>query len=79
MAEPLPQVAQTPRTADSEAAYALECEVSCPSYKGKILELRVVRLLRTKVNFTSTLPRRGRVMVCPACRTVISAELGLLS
>ena len=27
------------------------------------------------VNFTSTLPRRGRVMACPVCLAVIPAEL----
>jgi hypothetical protein len=27
------------------------------------------------VNFTSTLPRRGRVMTCPQCLAVIPAEL----
>ena len=75
MAEPLTQVPPV----ESEAAYALEAPVQCPSCHDSIAELRVIRLLRTKVNFTSTLPRRGRVMVCPSCTTVLSAELGSLS
>ena len=81
MAEPFSQTTMRPSrvAVDSEAAYALEAEVACPSCQDRITELRVVRLLRTKVNFTSTLPRRGRVMVCPNCATVLSAELGSLS
>jgi len=41
----------------------------------EISSIQVVRLLRTRVNFTSTLPRRGRVLVCPRCRRILSAEL----
>jgi hypothetical protein len=33
-------------------------------------------MLRAKINFTSALPRRGRVVVCTKCSTIISAELG---
>jgi hypothetical protein len=36
----------------------------------------VVRLMRTKVNFISMLPRRGHVIVCSHCRWILSAELG---
>ena len=63
---------------DSEAAYTLERDVRCPACREEISELRVVRLLRTRVNFTSTLPRRGRVMACPRCATLLSGELGKL-
>jgi hypothetical protein len=35
-------------------------------------------LLRAHVNFTSTLPRRGRLVVCPTCLAVLPAELGNL-
>jgi len=73
MAEPEPAV-----TVDAEAAYALEKAVRCPTCREEISELRVVRLLRTRVNFTSTLPRRGRVMACPKCAAVLSGELGNL-
>jgi hypothetical protein len=64
---------------DTEASYALEVPVRCGSCTETISEVRVVRMLRTKVNFTSTLPRRGRVLACPRCLTVISGELGNLT
>ncbi len=44
-----------------------------------IRSLRVLRLTRTQVSFTSPLPRGGRALVCPLCERIISAELsGLL-
>ena len=52
---------------DTEASYALEVPVRCGRCAEMISEVRVVRMLRTKVNFTSTLPRRGRVLACPKC------------
>ena len=58
-----------------EAEYTLEHRVKCPSCSTDLDSLKVVRLLRTRVNFTSTLPRRGRVLACPSCQRVISAEL----
>jgi hypothetical protein len=64
---------------DSEAEYALEYAANCPSCAREIRSLRVARLLRTRVNFVSTLPRRGRVLVCPHCRAILSAELGTLA
>jgi hypothetical protein len=36
----------------------------------------VVRLLRTRVNFTSSLPRRGHAIVCPKCAGIITVALG---
>ena len=60
-----------------EAEYQLEYPVKCP-YCGEELDVvRVVRLLRTKVNFTSMLPRRGRVISCPVCLKILSAELSV--
>ena len=35
----------------------------------------VFRLLRAQVSFTSTLPRKGYVIVCPECEKPISSEL----
>jgi hypothetical protein len=35
----------------------------------------VVRLIRSKVNFVSTLPRRGHIIVCPSCQTILSGAL----
>ena len=60
---------------DSDAEYTLEYAAMCPRCGETIKTLRVIRLLRTRVNFVSTLPRRGRVLACPLCRTVISGEL----
>jgi hypothetical protein len=59
-----------------EAEYALEQSLKCPQCRQEVTTLHVVRLLRSKVNFTSTLPRKGHVILCPACRGVISANLG---
>jgi hypothetical protein len=61
---------------DSEAEYALEYPCVCPHCGHTLHAVRVIRLLRIRVNFTSTLPRRGRVIVCPDCRKMLSAELG---
>jgi hypothetical protein len=60
---------------DIEAEYTLEHEVLCPFCNASLGGLQVVRLLRSKINFTSTLPRRGRVLICPRCKRIISAEL----
>jgi CheY-like chemotaxis protein len=59
----------------TEAVYRLEAPVRCPQCGEAVSSLRAVRLLRVHVNFTSTLPRRGRVMVCPNCMTIVPAEL----
>jgi DNA-binding response OmpR family regulator len=61
--------------ANADAVYRLESPVRCPQCGETITTLKAVRLLRTQVNFTSTLPRRGRVLVCPGCLCVVSAEL----
>lgn len=60
---------------EAEAEYTLEYPVKCPWCGADLEVLKVVRLLRTRVNFTSTLPRRGRVIACPHCEKVLSAEL----
>jgi hypothetical protein len=57
------------------AVYALEQAAMCPQCGETINTLRVVGLTRKEVSFTSTLPRKGRVMVCPKCTQIISAEL----
>ena len=69
LTEPLP----TPPS--FEAEYALESPLKCPHCKDTITTLQVLRLVRTRVNFISMLPRRGYVIVCPACHQIISAEL----
>ena len=66
-----------PSPAEScEAEYALESPLSCPQCKKVVASLQVVRLLRSKINFTSTLPRRGHVIICPECKAILAAELG---
>lgn len=60
---------------DSDAEYALEYPAVCPVCGTTITSLKVVRLLRSRVNFTSTLPRHGRVVICPKCRIILSAAL----
>jgi hypothetical protein len=61
---------------DFEAEYALESPVNCSQCKASLDAVRVVRLLRRRVNFTSSLPRRGYLVVCPKCSTVIPAVVG---
>ena len=57
------------------AVYTLESPVRCPECENEIRTLRVLRVLRTQVSFTSTLPRKGYVIVCPECDGMLSAEL----
>lgn len=59
-----------------EAEYALEHPVRCSACREMIKSLKAVRVMRSKVNFTSTLPRRGRILVCPRCSAIMPAELG---
>ena len=60
----------------AEAEYTLECAALRPHCREEIEVVNVARLPRTRVNFTSTLPRRGHVVACPKCNTIISADLG---
>jgi CheY-like chemotaxis protein len=74
--EPTPPVAfQAPPEERIEAEYTLECPVRCPSCGERIETVKAVRLIRAQVNFTSTLPRRGRVIVCSHCLAIIPGEL----
>lgn len=70
--------AEAPTLRDSEAEYELEYPATCPACKETVETLKVVRLVRTRVNFTSTLPRRGRLVMCPHCRAIISAALTIV-
>jgi DNA-binding response OmpR family regulator len=60
---------------ESEAEYTVESPVRCPACGERTSSLKAIRLVRAQVNFTSTLPRRGRVLVCPHCLAVIPGEL----
>lgn len=56
--------------------YGLEHPLRCPACKSEIDELFIIRLVRTRVNFMSSLPRSGRVLACPKCRSILPGELG---
>ncbi len=58
------------------AEQALETPLKWHHCLKKISCVHVVRLLRAKVHFISTLPRRGQVIGCPECRGILSADLG---
>ena len=73
---PSPQPGHNPNgTAEQGAIYTLEFSTRCPHCNKQIKTLRVSRLLRTHASFTSTLPRKGYVIVCPECDGMLSAEL----
>lgn len=74
--EAKPAAAVEDSASEIEAEYTLESGANCSSCNSPIQTLEVVRLLRTKVNFTSSLPRRGFVALCPVCRSIITANLG---
>ncbi|MDX1502125.1 MAG: hypothetical protein R3325_07165 [Thermoanaerobaculia bacterium] len=59
-----------------EAEFALESRALCPHCQMAIDTIQVIRLLRSRVNFTSSLPRRGHVMVCPSCHSILNGALG---
>ena len=75
-------VANQPAAAASPAAgavYTLESPANCPECNTEINTIHVIRVMRTQVSFTSTLPRKAYVIACPACRRLLSAGLsGLL-
>jgi CheY-like chemotaxis protein len=77
VADPAPSTLTELQTAlgKIDAEYSLECPVRCPACGDTVSSLKAVRLLRAHVNFTSTLPRRGRLVVCPNCLAVVPAEL----
>ena len=59
-----------------EAEYMLETSAVCPHCLEDIQKVQVVRMLRAKVNFVSSLPRRGQILVCPKCRIALAGALG---
>ena len=74
LTEPEPPRRRT-KHADRGAVYTLEFPTTCPQCCTEISTVRVSRLLRTQVSFTSTLPRKGYIIVCPECSGILSAEL----
>jgi CheY-like chemotaxis protein len=69
------QISHQPLEQAIEAEYTLESPVRCPACGERTNALKAVRLIRARVNFTSTLPRRGRVLACPHCLAMVPAEL----
>lgn len=59
-----------------EAEFTLESAAVCPHCREPIDSILVVRILRTKVNFVSSLPRRGQLMLCPKCQVILTGSLG---
>jgi len=57
------------------AEYTLELPARCPHCREPIHTIRVLRMTRSKVQFTSTLPRTGRAFVCPVCERLLCIEL----
>jgi CheY-like chemotaxis protein len=70
-----PPELSAPHDNEIEAEYTLEFPVRCPACGERIASIKAVRLIRARVNFTSTLPRRGRVLACPCCLALVPAEL----
>jgi hypothetical protein len=66
--------AEIPTEWRSAAHYQLEEPAKCPHCRATIRTLRVLRLTRMQVSFTSTLPRAGRALICPECERIVSAE-----
>ena len=66
---------EIPAEWQSLPVYTLEMSIRCQHCREPIRTVRIVCLMRTQVSFTTTLGRRGRVMVCTECGCVLSAEL----
>jgi hypothetical protein len=73
----IPTAAMTPAPAGAPggAVYTLEAPAQCPECDAEISTIHVIRVLRTQVSFTSTLPRKAYVVACPECRRIMSAGL----
>ena len=75
-APPAPAPAEDSGSASSQAAvYSLEAAALCPHCHESLDAVKVLRLSRAQVAFTSALPRGGRALVCPRCNHILSAEL----
>lgn len=66
------------RDPEIEAEFTLESPGRCSQCSESIDSVLVVRLLRTKVNFVSSLPRRGLVLICPKCKAILTGSLGFM-
>ena len=64
-----------PAAAFDGAIYTFDDSARCPYCRKAIHTIHVLRLTRTQVAFTSTLPRSGRALTCPNCAHILSVEL----
>ena len=71
-------LAEIPAEWQCGSVYSLELPARCPHCREMLRTVRVLRLKRSQVTFTSTLPRGGRIIVCPECERILSAELAAL-
>jgi hypothetical protein len=67
--------ADIPPNWQSTALYSLQTAARCPHCREPIRSVRVLRMTRTQVAFTSPLPRGGRAIACPQCESILSIEL----
>ena len=67
--------AEIPAKWQTVATYDLELPARCPHCRNPIRTLRIIKLSRSKVPFTSTLPRAGRAIVCPQCECIVSVAI----
>jgi hypothetical protein len=75
----LPDLEQAiPEEWQAGAVYTIEQAVRCPHCREPMRTVRVLKLTRTNVSFTSTLPRGGRVFACPHCERMLSVELSVM-
>lgn len=72
---PFPGTNPLPGRMPFGAVYTLESPAICPECDKEIGTIQVLRVLRTQVSFTSTLPRKAYVIACPECRRLLSAGL----
>ena len=70
------EAADIPTEWRSAALYELEQPARCPYCRAVLRTLRILRLTRAQVSFTSTLPRGGKAIVCPECDRILSADVG---
>ena len=76
---PVDASGEIPDEWQTTATYNLEMAVRCPHCDDAIRTIRIVGMSRSQVAFTSTLPRKGRIAVCPECDRILPAELSGLS
>lgn len=69
---------ETTESLDFEAEYTIEAAVKCPLCKASVKTVNVLRMLRSRVNFTSNLPRRGWVAACPSCHGIVTVGVASL-